>query len=106
MFASSPTASTTSALIVSGISPSSVLAAIKAVVRLKLRTTVPAALPERPMIPLTSNSGLTLSLMKIFPRVSLQLNIVSKTETVEETKGFRCSAFIDVQQYQGLVDRP
>lgn len=46
----SPTASLTSALISSGRVPSRASAAEIAVLRLRLKTTVPAALPDRPMM--------------------------------------------------------
>jgi len=93
MLVNSPTASTTSPFgsVISSISMAE--AAFRATAFEMLSTTVPFALPDSPITPLTSCFGLLPSFRPTASRRTLQPTIVSKTLIRDVMKGLMYSTF-------------
>src|SRR5690606_40801278 len=72
---------------------------------LRLRTTVPVARPERPMMPLISIVGCEPLPMVSLPRVSSHCSIVLKTSAAAETKGLMYSAFNGLRSEERRVGK-
>lgn len=94
MFVSSPTASMTSELISAGRPPSIASVTFNAICRDMWTITTPVALPDMPMIPVTSWVASRHLSSLASPAVNGQLSIVENTDTADETNGPTYSQFM------------